>query len=162
MQQLRGQVGVIEQQLEELEQGLEMARQEYQSAKDDIESKMAQYKKTIDANLTVSFGEGGEIESNETSGNESGVDAEMMAFILGRTEPIAKEFAQHLKRLVDVKVMAEEINNAFDVECTTILKPLHDKIDELSVMLQLLRTQLRHTSVWRKELAENLGVHLRQ
>ena len=57
MQQLRGRV--IEQQIEELAQGLEMARQEYQSAKDDIQSKMAQYKTTIDANLTVSFGEGG-------------------------------------------------------------------------------------------------------
>ena len=59
MQQLRGQVGVIEQQIEELAQGLEMARQAYQSAQEDIQSKMAQYKTTIDANLTVSFGEGG-------------------------------------------------------------------------------------------------------
>ena len=142
MQQLRGQVGVIEQQIKELARDLEMARQEYQSAKDDIQSKMAQYKTTIDENLTVSFGEGGEIELNETSGNESGVDAEMMAFILGHTEPIAKEFAQHLKRLVDDNIMAEEINNAFDVECTTILKPLHDKIDELSACVTIAQNTI--------------------
>ena len=59
VQQLRGQVGVIEQQIEELARDLEMARQAYQSAQEDIQSKMAQYKTTIDANLTVSFGEGG-------------------------------------------------------------------------------------------------------
>ena len=143
VQQLRGQVGVIEQQIEELARDLEMARQAYQSAQEDIQSKMAQYKTTIDANLTVSFGEGGEIESNETSGNESGVDAEMMAFILGHTEPIAKEFAQHLKRLVDVNVMAEEINNAFDDKWITILKPLHDKIDELSAFVTIDQKTIR-------------------
>ena len=138
MQQLRGQVGVIEQQIEELAQGLEMARQAYQSAQEDIQSKMAQYKTTIDENLTVSFGEGGEIQSNETSGNESGVDAEMMAFILESTESIAKEFTQrYLKRLVDSNIMAEVINNAFDVECITILKPLHDEIDELSAYVTI-------------------------
>ena len=59
MQQLRGQVGVIEEQIKELARDLEMARQAYQSAQEDIQSKMAQYKTTIDANLTVSFGEGG-------------------------------------------------------------------------------------------------------
>ena len=61
----------------------------------------------------------------------------MMAFILGHTEPIAKEFAQHLKRLVDDNIMAEVINNAFDVEWITILKPLHDEIDELSAYVTI-------------------------